>query len=332
MASLFPGSKDTFTNPVYTKINGEDVVNAAHINDLQDAIRATQEVLAGVGLPLDMISNNYIADNSSFKMMVEALDQAIGSTASDLASHKGYVLATDPTQHHANVIEITPLGNLSSDRAQAALYEHQNDIDHIMTGGSVEGISLDNRYLLVSGAQTIQGPLTISTDLIIEGNTLLGNDVSDLVTVSGELTVGSSATIAGNTTIGGHILVQPGAKIAENGATDSSFISLESDNIKFYSHRDIIFRLDADDTIDGNADNGLFIIKNGLDNNVFTLDEAGNIIIGGDISSINAHLSNELNIGNLSIQKDKILGTEAVIQLQLDKDNLLTGERFHCKE
>ena len=92
MASNFPTGIDTFTNPVYTKIDGTDVVSAAHVNDLQDSIRATQEVLAGAGKVLDMASNNFIADDTSFKIMTEALDGALGTLSSDFAAHKAFVL------------------------------------------------------------------------------------------------------------------------------------------------------------------------------------------------------------------------------------------------
>lgn len=329
MASNFPTGIDTFTNPVYTKIDGSDVVSAAHVNDLQDAIRAVQEVVAGAGKVLDFASNNYIADDSSFKTALEALDAGIGSAAADLAQHIAYVLVTDPVQHHANVIDVTAIGNLSSTRVQTALVEHQADIDNIMSGGLVEGVTLDTRYLLVAGAQSIQGPLTITDSLIVEGNTTLGNAGGDTVTVADAMTVGGALDIVGVVTTDDNILVQAGKKIAEEGETDASYILFGSDKLEFYTHKDFIIRLDADDATDGNSDAGVFEIRNGLDALVLSVDEAGNLISSADLSAVNMNVATTVSVGTTDITVAKVDMDSDELHIQLDRlDGSATGRFF----
>lgn len=320
MASLFPAGIDTFTNPVYTKIDGEDVVSASHVNDLQDSIRAVQEVVAGAGKPLDFASNNFIADNSSFKSALEALDVAAGTVNSDLAAHKAFVLVTDPVQHHSNVIDVTAIGNLSSTRVQTALVEHQADIDNIMSGGTVEGTTLDDRYLNKTGAQSMQGPLTVTTDLLVDGNTTLGNALGDTVTVAGAMTIAGALSVTGAITAVDDILVPLNKKIAETGATAASYILFGSDKLEFYSHKDFVFRLDADDATDGNADAGVFEIRNGLDTLVSSIDEAGNIISIADITSVNSIISTQLSIGDSNLTNTKLDITQENFHIQLDKN------------
>jgi len=330
MASIFPGGIDTFTNPVYTKINGEDVVSAAHVNDLQDALRAVQEVVAGAGKVLDMNSNNVVADDSSFKAMIEALDDAIGGITSDLVDHIGFVLVTDPAQHHGNVIAVTPIGNLASSRVQTALQEHQVDIDSIMTGGTVEGVTLDNRYVRKATAQTMQGPLTVTLDLTIDGNTVLGNSLGDSVTISGDVTVGGNINLAGDALVGADLLLQVGKKIAEDGATNASYVLFESDKLEFYSHKDFIFRLDADDATDGNSDAGEFIIKNGLNNTILSVDESG-ALSAGTITGTDFFADGQLNVGSLNeleLGQDSLEVDSNKFHLQLDKTNSDAAARF----
>jgi hypothetical protein len=284
MASNFPAGIDTFTNPVYTKIDGEDVVNASHVNDLQDAVRAVQEVVAGAGKVLDFSSNNFIVDDSSYKAALEALDAAIGTTDGNLTAHIGYVLVSDPVQHHANVIDVTATGNLTSTRVQTALVEHQQDIDNIMTGGTVNTVTLDDRYVGKSGAQSMQGALTVTTDLNVDGNTVLGNAGGDTVTITDIATIGGTLDVTGVATFDNNILMQAGQKIAEEGATSDSYIAFETDRLEFYSHGNVDIRLDADDATDGQSDASLFRILNGANSLVFSVDELGDVV-ANDISA-----------------------------------------------
>lgn len=329
MASIFPSGIDTFTNPVYTKIDGEDVVSAAHVNDLQDAIRALQEVLAGAGLTLDMDSNNFIADDSSFKVMVEALDTAIGTVSADLAQHIAYVLVTDPVQHHANVIEVTAIGNLASDRVQPALVEHQADIDNIMSGGLVEGITLDDRYVELAGAQSMQGPLTVTTDFNVNGTVNLGDALGDIVNVAGQINVAETADITGVVTLGDDLVMQVGKKIFEDGESDASYILFGSDKLEFYSHKDFVFRLDADDATDGNSDAGVFEIRNGLDALVLSVNEAGDLLSAGSLTAASLGASTSLTIGATDLTEDKLDLDSDELHIQLDRlDGSATGRLF----
>ena len=328
MASNFPTSIDTFTNPVFTKVNGVDVVNASHVNDLQDAIRSVQEVVAGTGKPLDMDSNNFIADNTSFKVMVEALDSALGGIGDGLAEHKAFVLITDPTQHHSNVIEVTAIGNLSSSRVQTALEEHQVDIDNMMSGGLVEGATLDDRYVPKAGAQSMQGPLTITEDLIVNGDTTLGDALGDTVVVFDAMTVGGALDVVGDVTVDADILVQAGQKIAEEGATSDSYIMFGADKIEVYTHKDFIVRLDADDATDGQADDGEFQIRNGLDALVLSVDESGNVVSSGDVMADTVTITTNAAVGSMILTDDKFDLTMNELHLQLDSGNGAIGERF----
>lgn len=329
MASIFPGGIDTFANPVTTKVDGVDVVGAAHVNDLQDAARTIQEVVAGAGKPLDFSSNNFIADDSSFKACVEALDVATGDVTADLATHIGLVLVTDPAQHHANVIDVTAIGNLSSVRVQPALEEHQTDIDNIMTGGLVEGITLDDRYVGKAGSQTMQGPLTITEDLFVNGNTTLG-DASDTTTINGELNVTETADIIGTVTLSDDLYMQDGKKLLLDDATDTAYFGFTSTTAELHSKKDIIFRLDADDATDGMADLGVFEIRDGLDALVFQVDENA-ITSAGGIYAVFGSFQASIDIGaaaELELVEDSLSIDSDSFHVQLDKNDTSAAGRF----
>ena len=326
MASIFPTGIDTFTNPVYTKIDGEDVVSAAHVNDLQDAIRSIQEVVAGAGLPIDFNSNNFIADDSSFKAVVEALDTAIGIVSSDLAAHIGYVLVSDPVQHNGNVIEVTAIGNLSSTRVQPALEEHQADIDAIMSGGTVEGITLDDRYVGKAGPQTMQGALTITTDLFVNGNTTLG-DASDTTTINGELNVSETADITGTVTLSDDLYVQDGKKIVLDDGTDTAFLAFTASTAELHSKKDIILKLDSDDATDGMSETGNFDIVDWQDNLLFRVDEDAVTLAGGLLADVGA-FTTSLLVGDMLFTSANMESVSSELHLQLDKDDLSGTSRF----
>jgi len=329
MASVFPGSIDSFANPIYTKIDGEDLVKAAHVNDLQNAIRAVEETLAGAGKPLDFASNRYIADNSSFQAVVEVLDAELGSLSDSTGSHSSYVLPTDPVQHHANVIEVTPVGNLASDRVQAALVEHQADIDNLMSGGLVEGASLDDRYLNLAGAQVVQGPITISDDLSVEGNSVLGTNATNTLDVNAAMSAKSSLEVDDNLILNSNLLLQAGQKIAEEGATDASYISFEADKLELYSHKDIVLRLDADDPTDGQTDAGKLSVHNGLDVEVFSVDEDGALTAASALlTEVSATSLLKIGVDDVVFSSDMSEYKSESLHIQLDKDDVSSASRF----
>jgi hypothetical protein len=295
MSSFFPSTIDSFANPVYAKIDGIDVVQAAHVNDLQDATRAVQETMIS-GKTINYNSNYFIADNTSFKLCLETLDDNLGILKDDFDNHRSFSLVTDPAQHHANVIEVTAIGNLASSRLQLALQEHQSDIDNIMSGGYVEGITLDDRYVNLAGAQVMQGPLTITSDLIVNGGATLGDDISDSHTINGELAVTSTVEV--------------------------DYILMDEFKMELASHRDFIFKLDADDATDGNSENGVFQIQNGLSQIVFNMAEDGNLSVSGVLSASGFSATSSVTVGDeLVISQDKLDIKSDLLHIQLDKLN-----------
>lgn len=328
MSSFFPSSIDNFANPVYTKFDGIDVVQAAHVNDLQDALRSVQETLI-VGKTINYNSNYFIADNTSFKLSIETLDDNLGIIKDDFDNHRLFSLVTDPAQHHANVIEVTAIGHLASTRVQLALQEHQSDIDNIMSGGYVEGVTLDDRYINTAGAQTMQGPLTITAGLVVEASAILGDTISDIHTINGELTVTSTVEINGSLTANEDILIQGSKKIAEELSPNAQYILFDANIMEFASHRDFVFKLDADDTIDGISQNGVFTIKDGLDQDVLVVTEDGNMTLTQELSLPKVAVLNRVKVGDeLDLLQDKIDVKADHLHIQLDKGSTSTAARF----
>jgi len=125
--------------------------------------------------------------------------------------------------------------------------------------------------------------------------------------------------------------MQLGQKIAEEGETDSSYILFETDKLEFYSHKDFVFRLDADDATDGQADDGRFLIYNGLNTEVFSVDEDGDLDTIGTLTANETTASVSVNIGaanNVQMFTDKTEYESDSLHLQLDKDNLSATARF----
>jgi hypothetical protein len=328
MASFFPSSIDNFANPVYTKVDGIDVVQAAHVNDAQDAIRAIQETLI-TGKTINYNSNYFIADNTSFKLCIETLDDNLGILDQDFSNHRSFSLVTDPTQHHANVIEVTSIGNLASNRVQLALQEHQSDIDNIMSGGFVEGVSLDDRYVNLAGAQTMQGPLTITEGLAVNGSAVLGDNISDSHIVNGDVAISGAVEVDLALTLNANMLMQVGQKIAEEAAPNAQYISMGADVMEFASHRDFNFKLDADDTTDGVSQNASFTIVDGLNNPVMTISEDGTASLSQELSLVDLAASNRVRVGDeLDITQNKLDVKSEILHVQLDKENAAATARF----
>lgn len=324
MASTYPQNIDSFSNPTYIKVNGVDLVRAEHVNDLQDAVVATQQVSAGAGKVIDYASNNFIADDTSFKVCIEALDAEAGAVRSDYTGHTGYVLPTDPFQHHANVIAVTAIGNLASSRVQLALEEHQTDIDAIMSGGFVEGTSLDDRYVGKLGAEILPGPLTITNSLSVNGEVNLGDNIADVVNIAGTLSVGSTSNFANQVTLQDNILMQTGKKIADTTDPNADYFMFTVDGTEVYSRKDITFRIDSDDPTDGLAEDAEFKIRNGADTLVFSVNEIGNISAIGDITGVDINGTTKLTAGaadSLEIFEDRINAESEKLHIQLDKND-----------
>lgn len=329
MASNFPTSIDNFANPVYTKVDGTDVVQAAHVNDLQDAVRAIEETLI-TGKTINFNSNNYIADNTSIKLCVETLDDNLGAVDEALAAHKANALVSDPAEHHANIIAIDPIGNLSADRVQPAIYELQGDIDNLLGVGSTSpAASLDSRYVNTSGSDTMQGPLAITEDLVVGKETTLGSATSDAHTWTGEFAITGDIAQVGSFDIDGDVLLSLGSKIAESSDPSASYIKFETDRIEVYSHKDFVVRLDADDATDALANAGEFKVMDGLNAEIMKLTEAGNLNVLSQVSSEILQATSLVEIGDDAVITDNKLDLKSnLLHIQLDKANTQATARL----
>lgn len=329
MASNFPAAVDNFANPTYIKVDGIDVVQAAHVNDLQDATRAVQQLLI-TGATINYTSNNFIPDNGSIKLGLETLDDNLGSLLSDFNDHRNFSLVTDPVQHHANVVAIDPLGNLSSDRVQPAIYELQSDIDNLLGVGTTSPTAtLDYRYINTSGADSMQGPLNIDEDLTVGNNTNLGDTLGDTHTWIGSFDLTGPVSIDGDITTTGDTLIATGQKIADVNAPNSSYIMFGADKLEFYSFKDLLFRLDADDATDGQSDNGELIVKDGLDQDIMTLTEAGELNVSAKVESVDLVGTTRVIVGgDLVVTNNKHDYGSNELHIQLDKSNTQSSSRY----
>lgn len=324
MASNFPSSIDSFINPNYTKVNGVDYVKAEHVNDLQDAIRNTQIVISGAGIGLNTGSNNYVPTTSSIKNAIEILDGALKTRQTAFETHLSSVMPTDAFQHHCNVIQVTAIGNLNSTRAQQALEEHQADIDAIMSGGYVEGFTLDDRYILRSGSATVAGALTVQNNLTVLQNAIFGSTLSSTVTMLGSLSVGKDALINGNLEVGQNITMPDTAKIGSKNFFEYNNISFLADGLKFKSIKDMIFVLDSDDATDGQAVTAKFEIQNGLGSPILSIDEDGILNVLAKIASSFIELDSHLIVGSsiqTRLEHNKLAVEDGAFLLQLDSNN-----------
>jgi hypothetical protein len=330
MASTFPNSIDSFINPVYTKVNGLDYVKAEHVNDLQDAVRNIQIVVAGSGIGLGSSSNNYVPSNVSVKSAVEILDAALKVKQNSFESHLLSVMPTDPFQHHSNVIQVTSIGNMNSTRVQQALEEHQADIDAIMTGGYVEGSTLDDRYVTKSESASITGTLTVQQDLTALQNVFLGTSLSHEITASGSLNIGKNLSVLGTSDLLGDITVSNTSRIGTKDYFTYTNLTFDNAGIQLNSFKDIVINLNSDDGIDGVPSGSSFFIKNGVGSSLLTVSETGILSVPSKIISNSLELESELLIGSLNsakLTKDNLEIQSSSFLIKLD-----SGSRFPSSE
>jgi len=329
MASLFPNSVDTFANPIYTKVDGIDVVQAVHVNDLQDAVRSTQQTLIS-GSPIIFNSTFYIADSLSIKDCLEVLDTSLYSLSEAFVFHREAALVSDPAQHHANTIEIDPIGNLQSSRVQPAIYELQSEIDNILGVGTTSpAASLDARYVMKSGSQSMQGPLEILSSLQVGGSTVLGQETSDTHNWTGSFSISGNVNLNGPINTSENITIPYGKKIAAFENPAFAYLLFDEDKIELFSQKDIIFRIDSDDAIDAISQNAHFIIKDGLNQQIFELSEQGNLSVQSQVSSTVLEATNLVKIGEETlITSNSLSARSSSYQVQLDKENTEATARF----
>jgi hypothetical protein len=324
MASTFPNSIDPFINPVYTKVNGVDYVKAEHVNDLQDAVRNIEMVIAGAGLSMNLGSNNYVPSTASVKVALEILDGAIKLRQDAFEDHLNFVMPTDPFQHHSNVVQVTAIGNLSSTRAQSAFEELQADIDAIMSGGYVEGFTLDDRYILKAGPAVVTGSLTVQNDFTALQNSFLGSSIAHQVVTSGDLSVGKNLLVNGDSEFGGDIVIPNTAKIGAKDFFEYTNIAFLASGMHLKSYQDFIFTLDSDDAIDGLSTIAKFEIKNGLGNTLFSVNEDGEMSVLSRVAASFAELDSHLIVGGAiqtRLEQNKMEVQDNVFTIKLDSDN-----------
>lgn len=331
MASSFPNSIDPFINPVYTKVNGVDYVKAEHVNDLQDAVRNIEIVVAGAGIGLNSSSNNYVPSSVSVKAAIEILDGALKLRQNAFENHFSSVMPTDPFQHHGNVIQVTAIGNLNSTRVQQALEEHQSDIDGIMLGGYVEGYTLDDRYILKGGPAIVTGILSVQDDFTALQSCFLGTSLSHQVAISGSVFIGKDLLVSQASEFGGNIRVADISKIGAKNYFEYTNLGFENGGVQLKSFKDIIFTLDSDDATDGQSTISSFFVKNGAGSNVLSINEDGILSISSKISASFVELDSHLMVGSANqtrLEQDKLEVQNGNFTIKLDSDNNETSSSF----
>lgn len=324
MASSFPNSIDPFINPVYTKVNGVDYVKAEHVNDLQDAVRNIEIVIAGAGIGLNSSSNNYVPSTVSVKSAIEILDGALKVRQNAFENHVGSVMPTDPFQHHSNVIQVTAIGNLNSTRVQEALEEHQADIDAILSGGYVEGFTLDDRYILKGGPAIVTGILSVQNDFTALQNSFLGTSLSHQVVASGSVSIAKDLLVSQASEFGGNITVADVTKIGAKNFFEYTNLAFENGGVQLKSFKDIIFTLDSDDATDGQSTVSSFLVKDGAGLTVLSVNEDGALSVSSEISTSFAQLDSHLSVGSANVtrlEQDKLDVQNASFTIRLDSDN-----------
>jgi hypothetical protein len=331
MASNFPNTTDSFINPQYTKVNGVDYVKAEHINDLQDAVRNVQLTIIGSGVSMGIASNNYIPATADIKSALEILDGVVKSRESEFQTHINAVMPTDPIQHHANVLGVTPIGNLSSNQVQWALEELQSDIDAIMSGGYVESITLDDRYVVSGGAAIISGTLTSQGDFVAQSNVTLGLNASHMVNTAGDLSVGRNLSVTGTTDLLSDVRIQDEGRVGLLTALEYSHIRFGLDKLTVSSLKDIEFRLDSNDAIDGFSEEATMAVINGAGSTVFSLGENGWLNVQTKVASSILEADSHLEVGSsektkLEFSKLEVENTSFLVQV--DSGSLSINDYF----
>lgn len=331
MASNFPNSIDAFVNPQYTKVDGVDYVKAEHINDLQDALKNVQLLIIGSGVSMNIGSNNYLPITADIKSSLEILDGEVRLREDSFQSHIDAVMPTDLFQHHANVVEVTSIGNMSGDRLQWVLEDFQNNIDMIMSGGIVNAYTLDDRYILSGGPAEVTGTLQVNGDTALQSNVDLGSSISHTVTASGDLKVGRDIDVYGKANFRGDILIPDVSRIGASTNSEYTHLAFTADKVALKSFKDIEFQLDSDDAIDGTSMEAGFNVLNGSGDTVFSLMENGQLAVQTKVSTTILEGSSHLSIGASEknrIEHNKMSVDSSDLVLQIDADNSSVNDYF----
>ena len=330
MATQYPINIDSFSNPISVKADGADYVKAAHVNDLQDAIRAIQTSLMGSGISVSFNSNNYVPSDSSFKVAVDILDNSLKALSDDLDTHLELSMLTDSAQHHANVIEVSAgsgatLADISPLRVQTVLEVIRQEINLILDGQYVRGKTLADLYILKSGPALITGSLEVQDDVQFNGNTTLGQGASNTVTTSGDLFTGRNLEVAGSVTIGGSFELPAGFKVGQEGQLLYSSITFESDKTQINSMADIVLKLDSDALVNPLGETSKLSVLDAVNQEVFSVNEAGDSTIKESLTTKTVTALQEIILGTtdkISFTSENLSSSQADFALLLDNGEM----------
>ena len=326
MSSAFPSGIDTFVNPIYNKTNGVDYINASHVNDLQDAMRACQRLIVGQGNPAWLnygIEDSIIAPNSSVKQAFEQLDQSLRQTNIVFREHKEKVLFSDPSAHHASVVAVTSVQYLSAQRVQQALEILVSYISKIMTGQEIAGLgTLDSRYILSNQDTSVNGNLTILKNLIVNQDCTLGQTLQNIARFSGNVEIGNELTVNGAGLFNKGFSIKETERIEvldSNGEKTNTFIDFSS-GLNLHSKGSIVLKLDSDSLI--NPELSSFTLKNDGDVTVFEVNEAGVATVSGEMKvdklSVLSDKGISLGGNDVMIKKDQLSFGQGNVVIKLD--------------
>lgn len=336
MATTYPTSIDSFSNPVSTKVNGQDYVKAEHINDIQDAVRAMQISLVGSGVSVNFGSNYFVPASASFKAAIETLDAALESIRADGETHRTLSMITDAAQHHANVIEFSSgsgavLADISPMRVQTALEVVRQEINLMLAGGTIRGKSLNNLYILKTGPAVVTGTMEVQDDFSTSGSNQLGTTLSHITTTSGNLNVGNNLDVLGDTALHGDISLDDSLKIGLGNQLAYSFLSFSSTETKLQSLNDIKMKLDANGLVDGLNQLASFQILDAVDQVAFSVNELGAAILQSSLTTPEGFFTSKIDIGNsskLEITNSSLDTDEVSMRILLDKGAVGTNSKL----
>lgn len=336
MSTTYPNSIDSFSNPISTKVNGQDYVKAEHINDLQDAIRAIEISLVGSGVNVNFGSNYFVPAAASFKNAVEILDGELEGVSSGLDTHMGLLMITDPTQHHANVIGVSSgsgavLADISPQRVQTVLEVIRQEINLLLAGDYVRGRTLNDLYLLKDGPAVVTGTFEVQDSFVTYSDNQLGSSISHITNVSGDLNIGKDLDIIGTSTFHNNLILESNLKIALEDQTAYSFLSFSEEETRLQSLNDIILKLDANGLVDGLNQTAQLKILDAVDQIAFSVNELGQANLLSSITTADGFFSSGIRIGSsefLNITNNAIEIDETELRILLDKNSLGLDSKF----
>lgn len=317
MSTIFPTGLDLFANPNTIKVDGVDVVQAAHVNDLEDAVQALENfsITPGSG---PTWAGSPITTGTCLVTAIgnNATGVAAGVTA--LATH----IAATASQHVASAIIVTPGGNLTATDAQTAFGDFQEAINNIMDGGTNYGVTLDDRYVQFSSSPTFTGNVDVTGTLTVGGNSTFGTTGANSLSLTGTLNVSNSIYLSG-----GNFVIPKTSLIGLGDAYSYfGFTNVSNPNTVVSSKHGIVLQLDADNLVENDS---LYLLS-GTGATILQVTEAGVATLGGVTSSLGLTTVNATNVNaaNLALSNQLVASTNDIVQIDIDHNNTGSGERF----